>query len=231
MNLSRDGNRLLFGEYGRHLDRYELCIYVSEDGGKMFEVGFHFSKGDIRHVHKVLVDPYRSDAYWVFVGDYGREPGIGVLSKDLRTLDWVDRGRQRCRVMSAIVEPDCLIFGTDTDMEQNYIVRMEKQSGKMHELLKVDGSSHHAAAFGPARIISTSAEPNPVVRWPDCALHASRDGDRWERIVVEKRDFFHPRLFLWGAWCSPACHNQPRGIYSGQAVERIDGQTLSIEFD
>jgi hypothetical protein len=116
-------------------------------------------------------------------------------------------------------------------MEQNYIVRMEKQSGKMHELAKVDGSSYHAATFGPVRIIATTAEPNPAVPSPDCALHASRDGDRWERIVVAKKDFFHPHYFNWGTLILPtACHDQPRGIYSGQAVKQFDDQTLSIEF-
>jgi hypothetical protein len=229
--LSRDGQRLLFGEYGRHLERSEVFIYVSDDGGKTFEVGFRFPKGDIQHVHNVLVDPYRPDAYWVFVGDYGHSPGIGVLSKDLRTLDWVDRGCQECRVLSAIVEPDCLLFGTDTDREQNWILRMEKSSGKSHKLLEVDASSFYSAAFGPVRIIATSAEPNPVVRAPASALHASLDGDRWEPLVAVKKDRFNSYYFQFGTLVLPVAHHgQSRGIYSGQALKGFHDVIALIDF-
>jgi hypothetical protein len=122
--------------------------------------------------------------------------------------------------MAVIPEPDCLLFGTDTDCEQNWILRMEKPNGKTHKLCKVDASSYYAAAFGPVRIIATSAESNPVVRAPDCALHASFDGDRWQRIVVAKKDFFNAYCFQFGTLVLPqARHDRPRGIYSGQAVK------------
>ena len=230
LNLSRDGARLLFGEYGGGLDRREVFIYVSDDGGKTFHVGFHFPKGDVQHIHNVFFDPYQPDAYWVFAGDYGRCPGIGLLSKDLRNIDWVQRGRQKYRIVSAIAEPDCLLYGMDTDIERSFIIRMERQSGKFHELLDLGGSSFYAAAFGSLRVISASAEPNPVYDHHEAALYVSCDGDRWERIVAHRKDCYNPVLFQNGTLVLPYSYSdQRRGMYSAQAVQENDGQFRFFE--
>ena len=107
LNVTVDGKRVLFGEYGDGYQNSEVFIYVSEDGGRTFNVGYRFPADSIRHVHGIQLDPYR-DMYWVLVGDYGRQPGIGTLSKDLRNLEWLSRGSQLCRVVRAMIEPDRL---------------------------------------------------------------------------------------------------------------------------
>ncbi len=98
MNICVDGSRVIFGEYGDSYKDLEPYIYVSEDRGRTFEVAYTFPRGSIRHVHNIIVDPY-GDHYWVLVGDYDTQPGIGVLYKDLKTIDWLRAGirnRGRC---------------------------------------------------------------------------------------------------------------------------------------
>ena len=58
-NIAVDGSRVIFGEYGGGLEESEVLIYVSEDGGRTFHEGFRFPRGDIRHVHNVMVDPFQ----------------------------------------------------------------------------------------------------------------------------------------------------------------------------
>ena len=228
LNLAVDGSRVLFGEYG-NLDAYEVFLYISEDGGKTFHVGYRFPKGDIRHIHNVLVDPHH-DGYWVLVGDYERHPGIASLSKDMQTLEWLNRGSQRHRAVQALIEPDCLIYGTDSDCQENAIVRIDKRSGQVHDLREVEGCSLYATTFGEVRLISTGVLPNPVGSSNECSLYASRDGVRWERLLVHRKDRYHTKYFQFGTIVLPyTYHTQPRGMYSGQAIEGMDDRVSFLE--
>jgi hypothetical protein len=228
LNLAIDGSRVLFGEYG-NLDAYEVFLYISEDGGKTFHVGYRFPKGDIRHIHNVLVDPHH-DGYWVLVGDYGRHPGIASLSKDMQTLEWLNRGSQQHRAVAAIIQPDCLIYGTDSDCQQNAIVSVDKRSGRVHELREIEGCSLYATTFGDVQVISTGVMPGLVGNSNECSLYASRDGARWERLLVHRKDRYHTKYFQLGTIVLPyAYHTQPRGMYSGQAVEGMDDRVSFLD--
>jgi hypothetical protein len=230
LNLAVDGPRVLFGEYGRDLSAVAVRIYVSEDFGKTFQVGFQFPRGDVFHVHNILVDPHEN-GYWVLVGEHGRQPGIGLLSKDLRTLDWLTRGSQRSRAVAALVEPDCLLYGTDSNHDRNFIVRLDKQSGKTAELLELEGSSFYATNFGPVRVISTGVEPNPACSSRQCSLYASRDGTAWQRFAVHLKDKYDAVYFHIGTLVLPyAYHADPRGMFSGQAVVGADDEVSFVEF-
>ena len=230
LNFAADGPRVLFGEYGDNFHSTEVLIYVSQDYGRTFEVGFHFPKGDIRHVHNILVDPDR-DGYWVLAGDFGREPGIGLLSKDLQSLEWLNRGNQRLRIVSALVEPDSLVCGTDSDFERNFIVRIDKKDGRIDDLVELEGSSLYAARFGPVRVISTCVEPNPACPSRECSLYASHNGVDWKRFAVHERDGYHPFFFQFGTIVLPyACNSEPRGIFSGQAISGLDDKVSFVDF-
>jgi hypothetical protein len=230
LQLAVDGNRVLFGEYGQYLSGTEMYIYVSEDGGKTFHVGYCFPPGDIAHVHSILRDPYQ-DGYWVLVGEYGRQPGIGLLAKDLRTLDWLQRGNQQVRAAAALVEPDCLLYGSDSNTERNFLFRMDKRSGKIEPLVEVEGSSLYATTFGPVRAISTAVEPSPVSRSRDCVLYTSRNGADWQRGPVYKKDRHGEVYFHIGTLVLPSArYGGARGIFSGQATEQIDNEVCFIDF-
>lgn len=225
LNISVDGSRILFGEYGSGLEDTEVLIYVSEDGGLTFHEGFRFPRGDIRHVHNVIVDPF-SGHYWVLVGDFGRQTGIGALSNDLKHLDWLGRGTQRYRAVSAIVEPDRLIYGTDSDRDYNFVVSLDKQSGRISELRQVEGSSLFSARVGDWKIISTAVEPNPYCRSRECSLYGSKNGVDWQRLMVHRKDSFSAVYFQFGALVLPYTQTSTLKslMYSGQAIQDFDGR-------
>ncbi len=229
LNFSIDGSRVLFGEYGSGLEETEVLIYVSEDCGKTFHEGFRFPKGDIRHVHNVMVDPQEGH-YWVLVGDFGRQTGVGVLSRDLKHLEWLGRGTQRYRAVSALIEPDCLVYGTDSDRDHNFIVRLDKQSGRIDELKEVEGSSLFSARFGGLRVISTAVEPNPYCRSRECSLYGSQNEGPWQRMAVYRKDMLSPVYFQFGTLVLPYTSGSlPSSImYSGQAIEGLDGRVALI---
>jgi hypothetical protein len=218
LNFCADGSRILFGEYGDDYSNLEVLLYASEDGGRTFDVCHTFPRGSIRHVHNVVFDPY-SDHYWVFVGDFNDQPGIGMLSKDLKNLEWIRRGGQTSRVVQAIIKPDCMLYGTDSEVEGNYIIRMDKQSGRIEKLREVEGSCLYAAAFGPMLAISTCMEPSPHRITKECAIYLSRDGDNWQKTLVHLKDIYHHNLFQYGTLVLPYAYcDKPIGMFSGQAV-------------
>ena len=74
-------------------------------------------------------------------------------------------------------------------------------------------------------MISTCVEPNTVRNSKECSLYASLDSDRWQQVLVYRKDRYHPQLFQFGTIVLPyAYHDQPRGMYSGQAIEEMDGR-------
>ena len=217
--------RILFGEYGE-LGGEEVRIYLSEDGARTFEVAFTFPRGDIRHVQNVIPD---GDRYWVLCGDYGAHPGIGCLSSGFEHLEWLRRGEQSFRAVGALVSRDALTYGTDSDRERNFIVRLEKESGRLTRLLEVEGSSLDATSFGPLQLISTCVEPNPQCPSPHACIYGSLDGERWERLAAYRKDAWHPTLFQFGNLVLPASRSpEPRGHFSGQALRGFDDRLSTL---
>ncbi|MSQ13187.1 MAG: hypothetical protein EXR47_03405 [Dehalococcoidia bacterium] len=55
---------------------------------------------------------------------------------------------QAARTAQVIVEPDSLLYGTNSDVERNAIVRLDKRTGALTRLRDVEGSSLFATSFG-----------------------------------------------------------------------------------
>lgn len=219
ITLSADGPRLLFGEYGGvEMNRLGVRIYASEDGGRRFEPIFELPKGDVHHIHQVLVDPH-ADHYWVLAGDHGRTPGIAALSKDGRNLTWVDRGHQMVRAVSALCRPDALIYGSDSEKEPNFIIRLDKKTGRWDRLRPTDGSSLYAVDVAGISLISTSYETSPAITTRKCSIYASDDDETWKPLLSLDKDFWHPYLHL-GLAVLPTVQDKStrRWMFSGQAV-------------
>ncbi|MEO7793283.1 MAG: hypothetical protein ABIV06_00805 [Thermoanaerobaculia bacterium] len=217
--------RILFGEYGE-LGGEEVRIYVSEDGARTFEVAFTFPRGAIRHVHNVIPD---GDRCWILCGDYGTQAGIGSLSGRFEHVDWLCRGEQSFRAVSALISPDALTYGTDSDRERNFIVRLEKSSGRLTRLLEVEGSSLAATSFGPLQLIATCVEPNPQCPSPCACLYGSLDGERWERLASYRKDGWQPTLFQFGTLVLPVSRcTAPSGFFSGQALRGFDDRLSTL---
>jgi hypothetical protein len=220
-----DQERILFGEYGE-LGGEEVRVYISTDAARTFQVGFAFPRGDVRHVHNIVAD---GDRYWVLCGDYGAHAGIATLSHNLKDLEWLRRGDQSARAAGVLVSADALTYGTDSDRERNFIVRLEKQSGRLTRLVETLGSSLHATSFGPLQLISTCVEINPHCPSRLAGLYGSLDGERWERLRTYRKDAWHPILFQFGTLALPVSRcAEPRGAFSGQALRGFDDRMSTL---
>ena len=222
-----DRGRILFGEYGSFSQSETGCrIFVSDDGGKSFSVAWSLEPDEVNHIHNVIYDSYL-DGFWVLAGDVDQRPGIGVLSKDLSRLDWVVRGSQMARAVNAFIEPDHILYGTDTEVAQNFICRMDKRTGHIEPLLPIEGSSLYASTFGDVKLIATCVEPSRVNLSRDSILYASADGDHWNPVFSCTKDHWPTGFFAFGTLVLPASdYPERRGMVSGQALVGIDGRVI-----
>lgn len=216
-------DEIVWGEYNAWLHDDAVRLFASRDGGAHFEVVHTFPPGEILHVHSLLFDAAR-DHYWLFCGDFDEEPGIGMLSRDLRHFEWLCKGEQRFRACEAFDLGDRLVYATDTPLAPNAIIALDKETGETQQLRSVQGSCLYAARFGDLCVFSTTVEPGAVDTSTSAGLWVSRDGDHFEEVVSAKKDRW-PHLLQFGSLILPRGRSDRENVFfSGQAVERFDGR-------
>ena len=220
--LGTGPDAVLFGEYGSPRGR-PMRIFASRDGGRRFEVVHTFAAGDVLHVHNVVFDE-GLDHYWVLTGDFDDQPGIGRLSRDLARFDWFVRGAQRFRAVDVFDLGDRLVYATDTQLEANSLVSLDKKTARAERLQSFEGSCIYACRFGEWYAITTTVEPSPVNPSRDATLWVSRDLERWECILRAPKDRWHADYFQFGSLVLPRGRsNRSVVAVSGQAVRGLDG--------
>lgn len=218
--------RVIWGEYWRNLNRKPMRLFGSTDGGRTYQLVHRFPAGEIRHVHGLLWDE-TLQKYWVFVGDHGDEPGMGLLDADWGHFEWLHKGEQRFRVVSAFDQGDHLLYATDTEKEGNGIYRLDKESAELTLLAETDGSCIYACRIGQGFLVSTSAEPRRDGAPAVASLWYSADGDSWESVYTLNKDRWQANLFQFGSLVLPR-GALPEGLVmlSGQAVDGLDGELI-----
>ncbi len=219
-------DRVLWGEYWGNKDRGQVRLFVSRDKGRTYEPFWTFQPGDIKHVHNILEDPFEH-CFWVFVGDHGSEPGIGRLSWNLKQLDWLVRGEQKYRAVSAFIFPDRLVYATDTEMDYNGVYCVNKKTAATEKLADMPGSSIYSCRFGPWYVVSTSVEYFRKFQNNIATLWVSRDAVGWEKIYQAVKDIWSLKYFQFGSIVLPRVPTESDQIvFSGQALRKIDNRIL-----
>ncbi|MHC4696104.1 MAG: hypothetical protein ACYTFA_05105, partial [Planctomycetota bacterium] len=139
--------KIIWGEYGCYKYRRPMRVFVSTDAGRSFELAHRFEPDIIYHVHNVVWDEGLR-RYWLLAGDYGHRAGIGLFSEDLADFEWVVKGQQEHRAVCAFALRDRLVYGTDTEIEPNAIISLDKDTGQPRRVCEVDGSCIYACRFG-----------------------------------------------------------------------------------
>lgn len=223
------GGEVVWGEYTSERPPRAVRLYASEDGGRSFRVIHTLEAGSVLHVHNIVYDPHL-DHYWVLAGDHDHEPGIGRLSRDLERFEWFVKGEQRYRAVALFDFGDRLVYATDTEREPNGLISLDKQNGKTERLRDFDGSCIYGCRFGGLYAITTTVEPSPVNRSPWARLWLSRDAIHWKLAWEARKDRWNADWFQFGSIVLPAGGTErERIVFSGQAVEDLDGQTALAE--
>lgn len=226
--LAPSGN-IFFGEYFQNIEKQAVNIYCSEDNAKTWHIAYTFEEGNINHIHGLFFDKY-TNRIWVATGDRENECIIGYTEDEFRTFAEVFRGGQEYRTCQLFFYKDFIVFGTDTQYEQNVIKKFDRKTFEITELQKVQGSVVKGGQVGDVAFISTTVEPSKVNTDHYAHLWVAEDGIHWEERYKAKKDWL-PFIFQFGTFEFPQYNVDKidRLYFSGRALKGLDGKTTYID--
>ena len=222
---------IFFGEYFQNKNKRAVNIYCSKDNAKTWKVVYTFDEGNINHIHGLFFDKY-TNRIWVATGDRDEECIIGFTEDEFKTFVEVFRGGQEYRTCQLFFYKDYVVFGTDTQYQQNVIKKFDRKTLVIEELQKVQGSVIKGGQVGDVAFISTTVEPSKVNSDKYAHLWVTKDGLHWEERYKAKKDWLPATLFQFGTFEFPQYYGidkLERLYFSGRAVKGLDGKTTYID--
>jgi hypothetical protein len=220
---------IYFGEYFQNMEKQSVNIYCSDDNALTWHVAYTFEAGNINHVHGLFFDKY-TNRIWVATGDRENECIIGYTEDEFKSFVEVFRGGQEYRTCQLFFYKDFIVFGTDTQYEQNVIKKFDRKTLEITELQKVQGSVIKGGQVGDVTFISTTVEPSKVNTDKYAHLWVTKDGLHWEERYKAKKDWL-PFIFQFGTFEFPQFNVEKidRLYFSGRALKGLDGKTTYID--
>lgn len=228
--FATSGN-IYFGEYFQNMEKHAVNIYCSDDNVKTWHIAYTFEAGNINHIHGLFFDKY-TNRIWVATGDRENECIIGYTADEFKTFVEVFRGGQEYRTCQIFFYKDFIVFGTDTQYEQNVIKKFDRKTLEITVLQKVQGSVIKGGQVGDVAFISTTVEPSKVNTDRYAHLWVTKDGLHWEERYKAKKDWL-PFIFQFGTFEFPQYNVEKldRLYFSGRALKGLDGKTTYITLD
>lgn len=221
---------IFFGEYFQNMEKQAVNIYCSEDDAQTWRVIYSFKDGNINHIHGLFFDIF-TNRIWVATGDRENECVIGYTEDEFKSFVEVFRGGQEYRTCQLFFYKDFIVFGTDTQYEQNVIKKVDRNTLEITELQKVQGSVIKGGQVGDIAYISTTVEPSKVNTDKYAHLWVTKDGIHWEERYKAKKDCL-PSIFQFGTFEFPQYYGiekLERLYFSGRALKGLDGKTTYID--
>ena len=229
MNLCQaDDGTIYYGEYCFNPDRKPMRIYQSKDNGDTWTVAYEFRDGEINHIHGIFNDPY-TGRLWVATGDDDVACIFGYTEDGFKTFVKEYSGSQQYRVCVPLFTPDEIIFATDSQYEQNVIRSINRKTGVVKDLQKIQGSGIYAVQNGNLMMLSTTVEPSEVNKDQSSHLWYSWDGHHWKELISFEKDCLPKTYFQFGSIRFPYYEGESDYVvFHGRALKKLDGKTMII---
>lgn len=226
--LERDGT-LMFGEYFANRERDSVHILSLAPGSDRVDVAHRFEPGEVRHVHGIFVDPY-DRCLWCVTGDVGDECRIMRSSDRFKTVETVGSGDESWRTVSLLFTRDAIVYGTDAEVERNFIYRIDRRTGQRERLVEVDGPVYYSCAVGDDLFFGVTAELCPSQRGREAWLWHVSPAGQCQPVASYEKDRWPPRYFLPGAFYFPAGPGDMSGssYVHTVALRGVDGCTFRL---
>lgn len=221
---------IYFGEYFQNMEKQAVNIYCSKDNAQTWNIAYTFEAGNINHIHGLFFDKY-TNRVWVATGDRENECIIGYTEDEFKSFVEVFRGGQEYRTCQLFFYKDFIVFGTDTQYEQNVIKKFDRKTLEITELQEVQGSVIKGGQVGDVAFISTTVEPSKVNKDKYAHLWVTKDGLHWEERYKAKKDCW-PSIFQFGTFEFPQYYGidkLERLYFSGRALKGLDGKSTYID--
>jgi len=181
-----EDDSVYYGEYKTGPRPHGVHILRGADDGRDWTVAHRFPPGHTFHVHSVQFDQYRN-RYWVMTGDRDEESAVYYTEDDFSTLRKLGGGSQDWRVVTMMITPDALFWGSDNDTSSGAdIFRYGFSDGRLAKIRHLGKVAYYSTVLSDGTLaLSTAYEPDsPYVRDhrpPASAdLWVSIDGREWD---------------------------------------------------
>jgi hypothetical protein len=225
--LSTGQHSFYLGEYSANTKRLPVKIWGSTDGARSWQVAYEFPAHSIKHVHGIYQDPH-TQQIWVTTGDFAGECYLYIFDAHMHFLRRLGDGSQIWRTVSLFFRADAIYWITDSQLETNYLVRLDKSN---------DSISHGQTFPGPVWYIkdlqdgialaATAYETGPGVKTKCVHLLMSTDLNNWVLLQQFHHDGWPLKYFKFGV-INFADGNQYSDdfVLSGEALRKLDGKSL-----
>lgn len=154
---AKPGGIIVWGEYHSNRERGEVAIFGSRDCGESWQPIYRFPPASIRHVHGITYDEY-DDCFWICTGDHDGEEQLLRADANFENVEIILRHGQENRFYSMVATPDYVVAANDSPNADNYVRRLDKKSGVVTDIARIDNSSFYSCILGNLYFCSTNAE-------------------------------------------------------------------------
>lgn len=223
---------VMFGEYFMNRERGPVRLWRVSPELDRWEVAHTFAAGVARHVHGVYRDPYDRDALWVTAGDADGECFFYRSRDRFKTLERFGQGSQLWRAVRLFFTPDHICWLTDSQLEANLALRMDRATGALEQGLALKAPAWYGAqTVEGAYVAFTTVEPGPAVQRSSAAILLSSDAFHWHEVYSFPKDAWRPmKLFKYGVISCPAGPLSLERFYiSGEGLVGLDGESAELQ--
>ena len=233
MAEAEDGS-IYFGEYFMNPKRIPVGVWRVDAELTRCECVYRFETPRVRHVHAIHADPHHAGRLWITMGDFAEECYVAYTDDDFSRVDFEGDGSQLWRAVGLLFEPERLHWLTDTHIEENRIVSMERATGELRVHGERSASSWYAAQTREGLFVATTTvEPGPGIHTSQVHLLASRDAVEWHEVLSFQKDRWPVRQgFGFGSLSLPSGELSAEGFWiSGEGVVGLDGRSAFCRLD
>jgi hypothetical protein len=215
------------------------------DGGADWHVLAEFPADEIDHIHNVVTSANGKDIL-LLLGDIG--PGVGIWrwNQEAQAMEQFQTGHQINRSTWVLACGNRLVYATDTQLEQNYLVQADYAPSAKPELTApIAGSSIYSVVVRDGIVFSSSVEPGmptgkrltdifeqrpgPGINGKDAVIyHYNPETRTMVNLFSAAKDFWPMRLGQFGTFMFPTGMDtlSDRFFAYGNAVARYDNCCL-----
>jgi hypothetical protein len=238
---------IYFGEYVMNHERSPIQIYRIENN-ELVRV-FTFEGGAIEHIHNLIPDPL-ANCVWILTGDFNEAAAIWKAEENFQKVEKIISGKQLYRSCYAYPIKDGLVYATDSQTDDNYLVELKYQNSRWQttKLAQLNGPCIFGTALKNYHVIATSCEPNTTtnITFKDYFSNTPGEGilsnestlvaigvdNNVKEIRRFKKDRFPMILFQFGNIQLPYGNPYNNTLHGfGTALQGLDLETMKTDVD
>lgn len=205
-----------------------------------------FPDNTVDHIHGVVASP---DGQQIFalVGDTGPNVGFWKWDNDIQAFHPKSVGDQVFRSTWAAFDQGKLVYATDTQLEENFLISLDPDHAKPQQMYPLEGSSIYASPTQTGLLFSSTVEPGKpsgrhlkdiFERAPGPGIlsnmsklyHFEFSTGKMQTVLSARKDNIPSRLGQFGSFMIPTGLENMSGpvIVYGNAIKGYDNCALLV---